>query len=215
MKKQVHKNIVHKNKRELIRSVVQATDDVLDVGFWGQGVDVDNPDWVHNVIKRSVNETYGVDLNFDQDRLEPTARYFKASAESFDIPKQFDVIFAGDLIEHLSNPGLFIKAATRHLKLGGRLVLTTPNCFNLFHLTEKLTKREPTVNPDHTCYFNEKTLAQLLAKNGITDVSFASVYSLDVRHKRSWKKKGLDVIYRLLSNFTDKYMETLVVIARP
>lgn len=106
-------------------------------------------------------------------------------------------------------------AAKKHLKPGGRIVLTTPNCFNLFHMTEKLTKREPTVNPDHTCYFNEKTLRQLLAKNGIGDVSFGFVYSLGVAHRRSWKKAILDVAYRALSLVTDKYMETLVVIATP
>ncbi len=213
--KSAHTHSVYQDKQALIRSVIRPADAVLDIGFWGQGVSVGDPNWVHNLLRQSAREVYGLDLDFDARKLSPADHYFKASAESFDLAKKFDVVFAGDLIEHLSNPGLFIKAAARHLKPGGMIVLTTPNCFNLYHLSEKITKREPTVNPDHTCYFNEKTLRQLLAKNGVTDVSFASVYSLGVKHERSWKKKGLDLIYAVISRFTDKYMETLVAIAKP
>ena len=124
-------------------------------------------------------------------------------------------VFAGDVIEHLSNPGLFLDACKNNLKPGGRVIITTPNCFNLFNLAEKITKYEPTVNSDHTFYFNTKTLKKLLEKNGwkISDASY--LYTLDLKHKESWKKKILNIIYKIFSLFTNKFIETMVVIAEP
>lgn len=206
--------MIYKNKEELIRSVVRKEDSILDVGFWGQAVSIKDDNWPHNLLKKYGGDVYAFDLDFDETKVSPRDHYFKASAEDFSIPRQFDVVFAGDLIEHLSNPGLFIRAAKKHLKPGGRLIITTPNCFNLFNLTEKLSKTEPTVNIDHTCYFNSKTLKRLLEKNGLSDISFDFLYTLGVKHRQSWKKRALNVLYALLARFTPKYVETIVAIAR-
>jgi len=204
---------VYKNKQELIQDLILPNDVVLDVGFWGQGVTSNDPNWPHKLINNRSKEVYGLDLDFNE-KIFDEKRYFKASAENFDSPIKFDVIFAGDLIEHLSNPGLFLDSCTRNLKPNGRLILTTPNCFSLFSITEKITKFEPTVNKDHTCYFNLKTLAQLLGKNGFEVESHSYIYSLDVNHKESWKKKIINIFYRMLSFFTPKFMETIVIIAK-
>ena len=61
-----------------------------------------------------------------------------------------------DLIEHLSNLGLFLDSCARKLKANGRIVITTPNCFNLFDMASKLTKVEPIMNKDETVYFNHR-----------------------------------------------------------
>jgi 2-polyprenyl-3-methyl-5-hydroxy-6-metoxy-1,4-benzoquinol methylase len=205
---------IYKNKGELIEELIRPEDTVLDVGFWGQGVTVRDEHWPHTMLAKRAKEVWGIDLDFDQS-LFPQERYFRMSAEDFALPMKFDVIFAGDLIEHLSNPGLFLASCRRHLKEGGRLVLTTPNCYSLFSLTEKLMKPEPTVNRDHTCYFNVKTLHQLLGKNGWRAMEDGYLYTLDVRHVESWKKKMLNIVYRLASLFTPKFLETIVVVATP
>jgi 2-polyprenyl-3-methyl-5-hydroxy-6-metoxy-1,4-benzoquinol methylase len=139
----------------------------------------------------------------------------EASAESFSLPKQFDVVFAGDLIEHLSNPGLFLSCARKQLRPGGRLIITTPNAFNIFSIAEKFSKGEPTVNPDHTCYFNSKTLEQLLQKNGWKVERVDFIYTLGDLHRESWKKKVLNGIYWLFSKMTPRLVETLAVTATP
>ncbi len=204
------------DKRALILATVGKDDVALDVGFWGQGTSIDDPNWPHRFLQDAAKEVYGIDMDFDDARLPgPKERYVKGNAERFEIPVRFDVVFAGDLIEHLSNMGDFLASVRAHLSPRGRLVLTTPNCFNLFNLTEKLSKYEPTVNSDHTVYFNYKTLGKLLEKNGFEVERFAYVYRLDTHHAESWKKKFLNLVYRFLSLFTDKFMETLVVVAVP
>lgn len=148
-------NTVHRNKKELIYSTVPQGSSVLDVGFWGQGVNISNPNWVHNLLKERTPDIFGLDLDYDESKITGlTSNYFKISAEDFEINKKFDVIFAGDLIEHLSNPGKFLESCYRHSLGSTKLIITTPNCFNLYNIMEKLTKPEPTVNSDHTCYFN-------------------------------------------------------------
>lgn len=206
----------YQNKKELAEKTITNTDTVLDIGFWGQGTSIDDPMWPHRFLIDRAKQVYGIDMEYDESKLPQGKEYYqKANAEDFSFGTKFDAIVAGDLIEHLSNPGLFLSSCKKNLASGGRLILTTPNCFNLFNLTEKLSKYEPTVNSDHTMYFNYKTLSRLLAKNGYRVKETAYVYALDTHHQESIKKKFLNIVYRTLSLFTDKFMETLVIIAEP
>lgn len=205
---------VYKNKLELVNDLIKNDDVVLDVGFWGQGIKIDNENWVHNLILKQTKIVYGLDVDFDEHKLRDPVFYKKGDAEDFDFNIKFDIIFAGDLIEHLSNPGLFLESCDRNLKDDGRLIITTPNCFSLFSLAEKITKFEPTVNKDHVCYFNFKTASQLLKKNNFTIAEMSFLYSLEINFKESWKKKFLNLTYCLLSSVNPKFIETLVIVAQ-
>jgi len=205
---------VYKNKLELVGDLIKNDDVALDVGFWGQGIKIDNENWVHNLILKRAKTVYGLDTEFDENRLRDPVFYKKGNAENFDFNVKFDIIFAGDLIEHLSNPGLFLESCARNLKDDGRLIITTPNCFSLFSLVEKITKFEPTVNKDHVCYFNFKTATRLLEKNNFIISEMSFLYGLEINFKESWKKKILNIIYYLLSLISVKFIETLVVVAQ-
>lgn len=207
-------NKVYKYKEDLIKNLVTKVDVVLDVGFWGQGLKIDSPNWAHKFLLERAKEVYGLDMDYDPAKIRNAERYKKGNAENFNFNVKFDVIFAGDLIEHLSNPGLFLQSCANNLKEGGMVIITTPSCFNLFNLAEKLTKEEPTVNSDHACYFNCKTLQTLLRKNHFRVVETSFLYSLGMNYKESYKKKILNFIYFILSKFTAKFMETLVVVAQ-
>lgn len=204
-----------KNKFELLDTVLSKEDIVLDIGFWGQGVKITDHNWPHKLLKERAGEVYGIDIEYDESMIPENerAKYQKAPAEDFSFDIKFDVIFAGDLIEHLVNPGLFLENAKKHLKPGGRLIITTPNTFNLFNLAGKLTRPEPVTNPDHTFYFNRKTISTLLDKCGWYVSQFGFMYTLDYDIKESLKKKFLNIVYKILSKFTSKYYETLIVVA--
>jgi 2-polyprenyl-3-methyl-5-hydroxy-6-metoxy-1,4-benzoquinol methylase len=206
---------IFKNKREMIDGLINEGDCVLDVGFWGQGVNASSQDWVHKMIIEKADKVHGIDLDYDDNNLPQGGEFYvKSSAENFFFKEQFDVVFAGDLMEHLSNPGLFLECAKKNLKIDGRLVITTPNCFNFFNLTEKISKYEPTINCDHTMYFNIKTIKKLFHKNGFEIVSIAFLYKLDSAYSESVKKKFLNIIYYLLSKITDKFIENIVIVAK-
>jgi 2-polyprenyl-3-methyl-5-hydroxy-6-metoxy-1,4-benzoquinol methylase len=204
-----------KDKKGLIEELINNNDIVLDVGFWGQGVSVESKNWVHRLIKNTKASVYGVDLEYDSKQLANKENYQKTSAEDFSFDVKFSKIIAADIIEHLSNPGLFLNCSATHLTDDGELIITTPNCFNLFNLAMKLTRFEPVVNSDHTFYFNYKTLSKLLEKNGFAVKEVGYLYTSGVEHKESIRKKFLNVIYYILSKFTPKFYETLYIVAVP
>ena len=203
------------NKISLLNRFISKEDVVLDVGFWGQGIKNDNPRWPHKLLKDRAKTVYGIDIEYDESSIlkSDSHLYQKAMAENFSFDVKFDVIFAGDLIEHLVNPGLFLDNAKKHLKEGGRLIMTTPNTFSLFNIAGKMTRFEPIVNSDHTFYFNNKTLKTLLEKCNLSVKEFGYMYTLEYEIKESYKKKILNVIYKIVSLFTPKYYETLIVVA--
>lgn len=205
-----------KNKSALLDKLITKDDVVLDIGFWGQGVKISDTNWPHRLLKDRAKEVYGIDIDYDESVIPVSERgnYKKAPAEDFSFDKKFDVIFAGDLIEHLVNPGLFLDNVKKHLHAGGRLILTTPNTYNLFNLAGKITRPEPITNPDHTFYFNRTTIRVLLQKCGWTVHEFGFMYTLDYAIKESLKKKFLNVVYWLLSKWTPKYFETMIVVAK-
>jgi SAM-dependent methyltransferase len=56
--------------------------------------------------------------------------YIYGDCQTLKLPKKygdFDVVFAGELVEHLSNPGLFLENSRSWLKEGGLLIITTPS----------------------------------------------------------------------------------------
>ena len=153
---------------------------------------------------------YGLDIEFNESLFDKSY-YKKVSAENFDFDVEFDVIFAADIIEHLSNPGLFLQSCKKNLKSDGKIIICTPNCFNLFNIAAKFMHNEPIMNKDETCYFNSRSLKQLCRKNGLRVIRVDFLYTLGSIHKESFKKKILNIIYCLLSVVTEKYCENVVV----
>jgi 2-polyprenyl-3-methyl-5-hydroxy-6-metoxy-1,4-benzoquinol methylase len=145
---------------------------VLDVGA---GSGIDRPDWMHAAVASVATEAVGVELDAD---LAARARergfnVVAANAETLDLGRTFDVVWAGELIEHLSCAGGFLDGARRHLEAGGRLVLTTPNAFAVSNFVYRIGGR-PRVNRGHTCWYDETTLSQLLERHGyeVVEVSY-------------------------------------------
>jgi len=89
-------------------------------------------------------------------------------AETYVAAEPYEVIFAGDLIEHLSNPGRFLACCRQNLVNRGHLILSTPNTYSFGKLVRVAMRRtnEPPVNPEHTFYFTPRTLEQLATRYG-------------------------------------------------
>jgi len=137
---------------------------VVDVGA---GSGIDRPDWMHAAVASVATLAVGVELD---ERLAERARergydVVAGDAQTFDLGRTFDVVWAGELIEHLSCAGGFLEAARRHLEPGGRLVLTTPNAFAVANFVYRIGGR-PRINRGHTCWYDETTLSQLLHRHG-------------------------------------------------
>lgn len=131
-------------------------------------------------------QTVGLDIDADGVALlcEQGFVVHCADAETADLGQTFDAIVAGDIIEHLENPGLFLRNMRRHLAAGGRLMLTTPNPFYAGQSWKIWKYGIPQVHEDHTCWLDPVTLCQLLTRTG-----FRIVEVVWTQPKRGWWKR--------------------------
>jgi SAM-dependent methyltransferase len=132
---------------------------------------------LHFDLEKIADEIYGFD--FDQKGLEilknaGSKNLFQANLEHLDqvpLDEKFDLIIGGEMIEHLSNPGLFLQGIKRFMGQDTRLILTTINAycalrFALYGLRGKGGRNEP-VHPDHVSYYSFKTLNLILERQGL------------------------------------------------
>ncbi len=81
--------------------------------------------------------------------------------------KNFDVIVASEVIEHLQNPGLFLNAVKAFMCSGKtELIVTVPNAFRIDTLLWLLRGVEY-IHPDHNYWFSYHTATNLLRKSGL------------------------------------------------
>lgn len=181
---------------------------VLDIGA---GSGVGRPDWMHARVAGVAAEAVGLELDpILADRARALGFDVRVGdAETFGLGRTFAVVWAGELVEHLSNPGAFLDRARAHLEPDGRLVLTTPNAFAVSNFVYRIGGR-PRVNSGHTCWFDETTLTQLLERHGF------SVLEIDyVGHRTPgrWRSLAAGAVRALLPERLAR--NTLLVVARP
>ena len=85
------------------------------------------------------------------------------SLQSDLLREEFDIVLAGEIIEHVDNPGNFLNAIRGVMTPRTELLLTTANATSVKGFSHALTGVEK-VHPDHNYYFSYHTLRQLLEK---------------------------------------------------
>lgn len=145
--------------------------DVLHVGCVGHSTyAIEKPGWMHEKLCSSENVTSVLGIDILAEGIEEMQRRgYKVklcNAENMRLNHKFDTIVASELIEHLSNPGLFLERAREHLKPGGKLILTTPNGFRIHEYKRYLINKKVPINPEHVCWFDENTLLNLVERHG-------------------------------------------------
>ena len=149
-----------------ISQIIKKEDSVLDVGCVGKKNAYLDQSWLHQHLCSASNDVIGIDINNDEiielNKVGYNIRY--GDAENFSLNKKVDVIVAGDIIEHLSNPGLFLICAKSHLRSNGKLIITVPNVWYILSWIQAFF-HVPSVHPQHTMWFDERTLTQLLIRN--------------------------------------------------
>lgn len=78
----------------------------------------------------------------------------------------FDVVTAGEILEHVYRPEEFLSEIGRVLRPGGIFIGSVPNAFHLKHRLQFLMGREFEGDPTHLRKFNPRILKETLNKNG-------------------------------------------------
>ena len=127
---------------------------------------IESGEWLHSKIRDVAVELIGIDNASEAVQFVRTQYQMKdiyvADAEHLENFNKgtFDVIIAGEILEHLQSPGAFLNSAHSILKEDGTLIVTTTNAFCLRRFL-RIPFGQENVHVDHVAYFSHRTLARL------------------------------------------------------
>jgi len=167
---------------------------VLDVGVAAHSLAyIERPDFRHRAIARAAAHCLGIDI-LAPLVAELAARGYNVrcvdATSAADLGERFDVVFIGDVIEHVSDVVALLRFAARHLAPSGRIYATTPNPFSRKFV--RLFRREGMVvtNLDHVTWITPTMAMELARRAGLAleAYHFAKRYSPLGRalHRVAW-----------------------------
>jgi 2-polyprenyl-3-methyl-5-hydroxy-6-metoxy-1,4-benzoquinol methylase len=149
---------------------------VLDVGCVDHTIanaqmKISDGTWLHDRMCKTASSVVGLDYSLEGVQALNAMGYniVHGDAMTIDLGEQFDVVNCGEIIEHLENPGIFLRNMVRHIRPGGRLVVTTPNAYFALHMVEAIfANRYNRWNHEHTQWFDYFTLGNLFDRVGLS-----------------------------------------------
>jgi 2-polyprenyl-3-methyl-5-hydroxy-6-metoxy-1,4-benzoquinol methylase len=183
--------------------------EILDVGCANGYM---KQDWIHKYIVQKSKKTLGLDI--DKQAIENIKKKFGldviyGDAQNFELNQKFDLVHAGELIEHLDCPAGFLKSVHKHLVPDGKLILTTPNAYRIVNFLYNIFGRLE-VNKEHTCWYCDVTLTQLLKRNNfmIEKIDYIPHKSISIMR---------NVASEIIRIFLPKRVawSTLLIVAKP
>ena len=163
----------------------------------------------HNEYKKTAKEIIGIDYN--KQLLKIAIEKGNKNLHCVDVTDgqtvndfmlqfgKFDTIVCTDVIEHISNPGLFLDNLKKLLTDKGKVYLTTPNARSTRWYAMYVRNRIK-INDDHVAWYDTFTLKVLLKRHGlkITKTMYHSAEGGDAQflklNHQDWMARRLYVI---------------------
>lgn len=130
-----------------------------------------NPQWLHRHLALAAAEIVGIDI-LEEDlkilRDEGFRTHFHDLTQSpYPGGKKFEVVVAGEILEHIDNPGALFRNCRESLVPGGLLVLTTPYPWFLgTSLRNSWAGISLGGSLEHTAWYEPFTIAELCGRHG-------------------------------------------------
>jgi len=125
-------------------------------------------------------DTYGLDIS--EYAISHAKKQTKAKLYIHDVNKglpmfpndMFDLVILFDIIEHLDSPLLSLRHIRRALKIGGKLIITTPNLNAIDRILRRILRKEETwygfADYTHVNLFTPLSLRFLVVRAGFETV---------------------------------------------
>lgn len=154
------------------------------------------------------------------DYCEEAIRYFRDHSifdnvlfgnverlEDLPIQRTFDFIVVGDIIEHLSNPGLMLDGIKRFCGPNTVIVITTPHAFGLLnYIRWSLSTFKD--GKEHVMTFNSQNIQHLLERHNY------DLISIDTCHQRHATSRAMFAVGKRFFHMFPRFGGTLFVTAR-
>jgi len=176
------------NRTEFILSKCQGKK-VLDLGCVQHSFEMatKNPNWLHKKLYNVAQYVLGIDyLKEDVKKLKELGFNIICGdvAEPIPLDEKFDIIIAGNIIEHLLNFKGFFDNLKSWLSPGGEVLISTPNPFYIDQFFYIAFKKSIFISPEHICWFDPVVLNQLAERFGFKTIEIRFIES-------SWKLGAL------------------------
>lgn len=173
-------NKADQERTKIVLKLIGCNKKVLDIACYNG--------YIGEKIKNNNNVVFGVDASKEAVKKSIQRGII---AQTSDIEKglpykehSFDLVFAGEIIEHIVDTDFFMDEIKRVLKQNGELVITTPNVASLDRRLMLLFNVNPffpasfnypaNTQAGHVRFFNNKLLSDFLKYNGFKIVSTES-----------------------------------------
>ncbi len=194
------KKLLIKDRWDVMKDLVTGKS-VLDLGCVDHEAEKESgEEWLHRKIKSCSKDLLGVDYQIEAvQELRSKGYHVEAgNVEALNLGRTFDVITAGNIIEHLSNPGLFLDSVRRHMDEKSLFLLTTDNCYGLRSLKAIFLRDGVVPNSEHVMTFEEEILRQFLERHGFEIIGF---YYYNGPYANPLKEKIINFLCRIRKNF--------------
>lgn len=146
---------------------------VLDIGCVAHDVErMRSPEWLHGRLAEVARECIGVDVLREGVDAMQAAGYrvlladLRAGLGSLETEAPFDVIVAGELVEHVESVDMLFRTASKALADKGELIITTPNPYEPSRV--RAGQRGVVYeNVDHIFYAMPSGIAELSERHGL------------------------------------------------
>lgn len=186
------KNITPSEKKrydETVNRIPESASDILHIGCARHNEKRRNRANLHDyIIDHTDAEVHGIDI-LESEIITMQKEGYNVSvgdAEKLDINSTYDVIVAGEVIEHLANPGMFLDSVQSVMTDESIVILTTPNPDGFYYWRKTLTGDMN--NETHTCWIDPYNLKQLVSiTDGIRVKEIEYLEPMDKIGKMIWK----------------------------
>lgn len=142
VEKYTYRPDTRKRFRLIYENIPQEAATILDIGCARYQANIRNQNDLHGFLSNECNaKIKGIDVNETAVTEMQKQGYDVevADAETFSISEKFDVIIAGEVIEYITNPRLFVENCLDHLSSKGKIIITTENPYAFVHWRKSLT----------------------------------------------------------------------------
>ncbi len=159
---------------------------VLDLGVVDHTVDTERSErWLHGQLVEVAGTALGIDVVADEvERLSQRGYHVTCmDVTTGELPDgEWDLIVAGELVEHLGRPGRLFDAAAALLARDGKFVLTSPNPYAAWRIVQNLRGR-PFENVDHALLLSPWGIAELADRAGLRLHSYRGIAARPIGRK--------------------------------
>ncbi|WP_297527361.1 class I SAM-dependent DNA methyltransferase [Thiohalobacter sp.] len=174
---------------------------------------------LHATLASYARSLYGIDIDrASLDIMRNELGYdnlFEGDVQKLEevpIDRTFDIVLAGDLLEHVTCPGAMLEGVKRFLdNPSGKFVISTNNAFGLhFQIRRWLGRYVEHI--EHVCFYSPETLVNLFQRHGYKIEALYGAYTEPPTTMKQKLKFAVGVpLFKLFPHLAG----TLVVVATP